>query len=290
MKKFLNGCFNFFWIVFIGLISAISNGILGVMCCITIIGIPLGLQYFKFIKLVFAPAGKVVVTKFSRHPVMNTLWIVFGGFLAVIIYFFVALLFAITIIGIPLSKQLFKIMIFMCAPFGAEILKDGEYSKNKNLVYDIRLLNRRICANTEAVVNVNGVMMTTAEYIRLNQSHVDKLNDKELKIAKVLKITCISSIVVTILVRVLSLFTSRTSWGELFLAVCLPIIAGMILFKLIKRFVFYKMELRFSRIYLLSLISYYPEHTPFAHRKYRTLRQVFRSVGVVFQPKNIDKK
>lgn len=152
MKKFLNVLFNVFWVLIVGLVSAISSGLLGVACCVTIIGIPLGLQYFKFVKLVFAPAGKIVVTKYSRHPVMNTFWLVFGGFLAVIIYFVIALLLCVTIVGIPLAKQLFKIMKFMCAPFGSEILKDGEYSKKKNLTYDMKLLNRHICANPQTAL------------------------------------------------------------------------------------------------------------------------------------------
>ena len=113
MKKFGRFLFNFFWVIIVGLESAISNAILGALCCVTIIGIPLGKQYFKFIKLAFAPAGKVVVTKYSRHPVLNTLWLIFGGLEMMIIYWLLGVVLSITIIGFPLAKQLFKISIYI---------------------------------------------------------------------------------------------------------------------------------------------------------------------------------
>lgn len=187
MKKFLNVLFNLFWVLFVGLIAAISNFAIGVLCCITIVGIPLGLQYFKFVKLVFAPAGKIVVTKYSRHPVMNTFWIVFGGFLTVVLYFTLALLLCVTVVGIPLAKQLFKIMKFMCAPFGSEILKDGEYSKDKNLAYDRKILYRHVFANPEAFVAVEGKAVTTAEYVRLRENEYKKYLEKQRKVKEALK-------------------------------------------------------------------------------------------------------
>lgn len=44
-----------------GLILALVYVIAGVLLCITVIGIPFGLQAFKFAKLAFAPFGKKVV-------------------------------------------------------------------------------------------------------------------------------------------------------------------------------------------------------------------------------------
>ena len=64
---------------FCGIEIAITEIILGIECCITIIGIPLGLQHFKFVKLAFAPAGKDIAIKYSRHPVMNTFYGLLGG-------------------------------------------------------------------------------------------------------------------------------------------------------------------------------------------------------------------
>lgn len=57
----LNTIMNVIWIIFGGFWIALSHIILGVLLCITIIGIPFGRQHFKFIKLAFFPFGKQVV-------------------------------------------------------------------------------------------------------------------------------------------------------------------------------------------------------------------------------------
>ena len=124
MKKFWQIVFNIFWVLCVGLESAIANAIAGVCYCVTIIGIPFGLQYFKFIPLVFAPAGKKVVLNYGSHPIMNTLWLLCGGLFAAIAYFISGGLLTITIIGYPLAKQLFKIALFNFAPFGCQIVSD----------------------------------------------------------------------------------------------------------------------------------------------------------------------
>lgn len=56
----LNLIMNIIWIIFGGLWIALSHIILGVLLCITIIGIPFGKQHFKFIKLSLFPFGKEV--------------------------------------------------------------------------------------------------------------------------------------------------------------------------------------------------------------------------------------
>ncbi len=57
----LNTIMNVIWIIFGGFWIALSHILLGVVLCITIIGIPFGRQHFKFIKLAFFPFGKQVV-------------------------------------------------------------------------------------------------------------------------------------------------------------------------------------------------------------------------------------
>ena len=146
-KKTKNIIFNIFWIIFTGIPSVIYNGTMGVLYCMTIIGIPFGLQYFKFIPLVFAPAGKTVVTHFDSNPVMNILWLVFGGLGAGVYHYFLSILYSITGIGHPIGKQLRKIAAFNFFPFGIEIIKDDRYSMNRNTEYDYNLLAGRILAD-----------------------------------------------------------------------------------------------------------------------------------------------
>ena len=52
---------NVIWILFAGLWLAIGHFVSGVLLCITIIGIPLGLANFKMIPVSLMPLGKQIV-------------------------------------------------------------------------------------------------------------------------------------------------------------------------------------------------------------------------------------
>ncbi|MDO5570028.1 MAG: YccF domain-containing protein [Bacteroidales bacterium] len=63
-KPEAGGCLNVFmnilWILIGGIWIALTHLIFGVICCITIIGIPFGLQHFKLAALAIAPFGKQI--------------------------------------------------------------------------------------------------------------------------------------------------------------------------------------------------------------------------------------
>lgn len=160
--------FNIFWVILFGLWEAIYNIIWGVVCCITIIGIPFGLQYFKYNKLVFAPAGKRVVLKYSKHPIMNTLWILFGGGITYLTFGVFVLVFGITIIGIPIAKQIVKLARFYLAPFGAEIVGEDEFTQTMDATSDVREMVARITDYPDReLVGFNGQAHVTArDYIK----------------------------------------------------------------------------------------------------------------------------
>lgn len=58
--KGLNLILNIVWIIFGGFAIALTHLFLGIVLCITIIGIPFGRQHFKFIKLALFPFGKKI--------------------------------------------------------------------------------------------------------------------------------------------------------------------------------------------------------------------------------------
>jgi uncharacterized membrane protein YccF (DUF307 family) len=58
----LNLAFNFIWILFGGLYTAIVHIVMGIILCITIIGIPWGRQHFKLIEISLMPFGKKIIT------------------------------------------------------------------------------------------------------------------------------------------------------------------------------------------------------------------------------------
>lgn len=112
---------NIIWILFGGIWLALLWLLIGILLCITIVGIPLGLQCFKAAKLSFAPFGKKVILNFTEHPIANTIWAVTGGWGMALVYLVVGIINCITIFGIPRGIQCFKIMKLALFPFGAKV-------------------------------------------------------------------------------------------------------------------------------------------------------------------------
>ena len=55
----------------------------------------------------------------------NIVWLIFGGLMSAIAWCFVGLVFYITIIGIPLGRQAFKMASITLTPFGREVIYGG---------------------------------------------------------------------------------------------------------------------------------------------------------------------
>ncbi|MBN8688588.1 MAG: YccF domain-containing protein [Chitinophagales bacterium] len=58
----------------------------------------------------------------------NLVWLIFGGFLAALCYFFGGLVLCCTVIGIPWGLQCFKIAGFILMPFGLKVVSDSSNS------------------------------------------------------------------------------------------------------------------------------------------------------------------
>ncbi|MBE6545813.1 MAG: YccF domain-containing protein [Ruminococcaceae bacterium] len=115
---------NVLWVILGGFLSALLWLLAGILCCITIVGIPLGKQCFKFAKLSFLPFGKEVVFGGGAvSTVANILWLLFLGIPMAIADAVMGLLFCITIIGIPFGLQHFKLAKLALMPFGAKVRK-----------------------------------------------------------------------------------------------------------------------------------------------------------------------
>lgn len=118
------GCLgNVLWFLFGGLWLGLGWILSGVLWCITIIGIPVGLQCFKFAGLAFFPFGKEVVYGGGVvSMLLNLLWLVFSGVPLAIGAALLGCVFCITLIGIPFGRQCFKIAKLAIMPFGAAVI------------------------------------------------------------------------------------------------------------------------------------------------------------------------
>lgn len=97
-------------------------GVCGILWCISIIGIPVGVQCFKFAGLAFFPFGKDVVYGGGTGSfLMNIVWLIFGGVEITLASAVIGCVLCCTIIGIPFGLQCFKLAKLSLMPFGAEI-------------------------------------------------------------------------------------------------------------------------------------------------------------------------
>ncbi len=117
------GCLgNVLWFVFGGMISGLSWCLAGVLWCITIIGIPVGVQCFKFAALSFFPFGKEIrYGGGAGSLILNLFWLVLSGLPLAIESAVMGCLLCITVIGIPFGMQHFKIAKLALMPFGAQV-------------------------------------------------------------------------------------------------------------------------------------------------------------------------
>ena len=114
---------NLVWIIFGGFFTSLGWLLIGCIWCVTIIGIPVGLQCFKMAKLQFAPFGKDIVTVDSGVGsfLLNILWLIFGGLELALANIIAAVLLCVTIIGIPFAVQCIKMAKLALMPFGKEV-------------------------------------------------------------------------------------------------------------------------------------------------------------------------
>jgi len=112
---------NLIWFIFFGLILALLWVMSGIVCCITIIGIPFGIQCFKLAGLSLWPFGKEIIygSMGVGSLLGNILWILFFGWELALAHLMAGLICCITIIGIPFGLQCFKIAQVALLPFGA---------------------------------------------------------------------------------------------------------------------------------------------------------------------------
>ena len=122
----MNTIGNILWVILGGgIIIFFEYLVAGLLLCITIIGIPFGVQAMRLAFLGLLPFGREVGpaegSEGCLSTVMNIIWILIGGIWVALTHVLFAVLMAITIIGIPFAKQHMKLAAFSFTPFGRQI-------------------------------------------------------------------------------------------------------------------------------------------------------------------------
>lgn len=117
---------NIIWILFGGLFIALYYFMFGLLLCLTVVGIPFGLQLMKIAGFALWPFGHEVQAgpqdSGCLSVFMNILWIILGGIEIALTHLGLGVAFCVTIIGIPFGLQHFKMALLALVPFGKIII------------------------------------------------------------------------------------------------------------------------------------------------------------------------
>ena len=120
--KFLG---NLLWLVLGGLLVSLYYFIVGLLFCVTIVGIPFGYQLFKMGAFALWPFGSEVKPNTNDGGclsiLMNIIWRLIGGIEIATIHVTCGLICCLTIVGIPFGIQHFKMTLLALVPFGKKI-------------------------------------------------------------------------------------------------------------------------------------------------------------------------
>jgi uncharacterized membrane protein YccF (DUF307 family) len=117
---------NIIWALFGGLFIALYYSVVGILLCLTVVGIPFGLQLMKMAGFALWPFGHEVQAgpqdSGCLSVFMNILWIILGGIEIALTHLGLGVAFCVTIIGIPFGLQHFKMALLALVPFGKIIV------------------------------------------------------------------------------------------------------------------------------------------------------------------------
>ena len=116
---------NVLWLVLAGFWMCLGYLFVGLLWCITIIGIPFGIASFRIGLFALWPFGRTIVEKpgaGAGSAIGNVLWFIFSGIWLAIGHAVTGALLCITIIGIPLGLANFKLIPISLFPLGKDIV------------------------------------------------------------------------------------------------------------------------------------------------------------------------
>lgn len=124
---------NIIWLILAGFWLALAYVLAGLILCITIIGIPFGVQSFKLAGYALWPFGRVLVPRPTRlkglSVIANILWFILAGWWLALAHLLTGILLCLTIIGIPLGVADFKMAGAALVPFGKEIVRTADLAQ-----------------------------------------------------------------------------------------------------------------------------------------------------------------
>ncbi len=117
---------NIIWLIFGGFLAGLGYILGGLVLCLTIVGIPFGLQAIQLGVATMAPFGKEVKTNERAGGLLSlifdVIWLLIAGWEIALAHLIGGAILAITIIGLPFAKQHFKLIPVALFPFNYELV------------------------------------------------------------------------------------------------------------------------------------------------------------------------
>ena len=116
---------NIIWLIFGGFFAGLGYILGGLVLCITIVGIPFGLQAIQLGVATMAPFGKEVKPNERAGGllslVFDVIWLLVAGWEIAIAHLIGGIILAVTIVGLPFARQHFKLIPVALFPFNYEL-------------------------------------------------------------------------------------------------------------------------------------------------------------------------
>ncbi len=117
---------NVLWLIFGGWISGLLWTLAGGILAITVIGLPWTPAAFRMASFSFWPFGRHIVDKPTGQElslILNIVWLVFAGWWLALHHLILAVMLAVTLIGIPFALQHLKLAVISLAPVGKDVIE-----------------------------------------------------------------------------------------------------------------------------------------------------------------------
>jgi uncharacterized membrane protein YccF (DUF307 family) len=116
---------NIIWLIFGGFLAGLGYILGGLALCITIVGIPFGVQAIQLGVATLAPFGKEI--KNSERAggllslIFDVIWLLVVGWEIAVAHLIGGILLSITVVGLPFGMQHFKLIPVALFPFNYEL-------------------------------------------------------------------------------------------------------------------------------------------------------------------------
>lgn len=116
---------NLLWFLLGGWLLGLEFLVAGVLCCVTVVGIPFGLCCFRIASFAFWPFGKDIVEDANAgacSTIGNVFWFLLAGLWIAVSCVIEGICFLLSIIGIPFGIACFRIAKVALFPLGKKIV------------------------------------------------------------------------------------------------------------------------------------------------------------------------